>query len=403
MDSSVRWSADFGAATSAKAGGYSRRCQPGDPKTTDRRRLLADRNEYIAYLETHVERANGAALEAESAAAELRQLRIRMDGLEESSRSIARTVDSVQAQSSHASEHGLASRQEVQEQLQLLEGRTHRLEQRVSEGQTTAEAEIARLRNEVSLAVQELGQRLDERVQALKDRLDDRVQALQSIHDDGTSLIIREAQSTCVRLADDALGASEASQRKVDELTRQVETSKRRLDDFVSQTEAGLEALSADVIGVRAQLAGLTAATSAASADSAEAAVPTTTHTAGVRSSSIGPDSFTDGVADQVERRLAGRLGQQVLQLSNVLRRVVQSQASLSQQLSARQPVTTSTSASNLLAEADYAELSSGSYYTSPQAGNGVTNDVRRTAVDELYRELRQLEASTGACRTRRA
>ncbi|CAE8597065.1 unnamed protein product [Polarella glacialis] len=225
MDSSVRWSADFGAATSAKAGGYSRRCQPGDPKTTDRRRLLADRNEYIAYLETHVERANGAALEAESAAAELRQLRIRMDGLEESSRSIARTVDSVQAQSSHASEHGLASRQEVQEQLQLLEGRTHRLEQRVSEGQTTAEAEIARLRNEVSLAVQELGQRLDERVQALKDRLDDRVQALQSIHDDGTSLIIREAQSTCVRLADDALGASEASQRKVDELTRQA-TSK---------------------------------------------------------------------------------------------------------------------------------------------------------------------------------
>merc|ERR1719188_2579385 len=47
-------STQFATALGA-GGGYSRRALPGDPKTTDRRRLLADRNAYIAYLEAQAE------------------------------------------------------------------------------------------------------------------------------------------------------------------------------------------------------------------------------------------------------------------------------------------------------------------------------------------------------------
>merc|ERR1740129_1610305 len=98
------------------------------------------------------------------------------------------------------------SRQEVEEQLRVVEGRVERLEQGVGEARITAEAEMARLRNEVSLAVQELSQRIDERFQAMSQWC--------SQADESASGVIREAQVICVRLADDALGAAEASQLK---------------------------------------------------------------------------------------------------------------------------------------------------------------------------------------------
>merc|ERR1719330_1319194 len=89
--------APVGSATAVAAvtrsTGYSRRCLPGDTKTTDRQRLLTDRNAYIAYLETQVQRANDAAAEAESAGMGLRQIRERVEDLELQARSTARTAE----------------------------------------------------------------------------------------------------------------------------------------------------------------------------------------------------------------------------------------------------------------------------------------------------------------------
>ena len=118
------------------ASGYARRCHAGDAKSNDRRRLLSDRNAYIAFLEAQVpeveqrairhcsayspasartryplasrcgplashdprplcqvERASSAALEAEAVGAGLREVRLRVDKLEELALGSARAVD----------------------------------------------------------------------------------------------------------------------------------------------------------------------------------------------------------------------------------------------------------------------------------------------------------------------
>lgn len=376
-----KWAAEVSpSAVPAPSDGYARRAKPGDANSTDRRRLLADRNAYISYLESQAEQNDRVTQDVEAVAAGLRKLR---DQIDDRFRLTGEAVHLVQAQQAQAGDMAKEGRQEVIEQLNNLEGKLLRFEHAASENRSTIEAEMSRLRNELSLAVQELGQRLDERAKALRERFDE-----------GTSVLIREAQATCVRLADDALGAAEVAQKKVDELSRQAEQSQRRLEDIVCQTEAGLEALRADVVSVRAELAG-----SAAAAGASEAGVGAVWHAAaGGAPGHVEmkePLGSASELAEAIEKRLAARLGQQVLQLSEVLRRVVQSQTALNQQFgSSGRP---STHACPNLASLAWqpmlpAELGSsnrGQLLPAPP------HDVqRRIAVDELYRELRQLEMS---------
>jgi len=398
---SSAWAAEAAAEAGPAGfagGGYSRRCPPGDAKSTDRRRLLADRNAYISYLEAQVERANEAALEAESVSSGLRHVRLRVEQLEsrfgagggagdcgrqppmvaapppvarEASEALmeprAAAPQQARAPSSASPPRAAAlppwphpaavagggfgacaRSQEGEEELLLLTSRVRRLESAVSEARLIAEAETARLRNEVSLAVQELGQRLDERARALHDHLDGRVQVLHNFADDGAAAVIREAQATCARLADDALAAAEASQRKVGEVARHGEACQTRLEELARGTEVELAAL-------RAELASTTASSSATAAAVAvlRSSPLSSPRTAGL-SREVGgpcprgavpggaagltaaalPEDVVEGLADVLERRLATRLSAQVLQLSEVLRRVVQAQVALHQQVS---------------------------------------------------------------------
>mmetsp|Transcript_92475 Transcript_92475/g.160626 ORF Transcript_92475/g.160626 Transcript_92475/m.160626 type:complete len:407 (-) Transcript_92475:69-1289(-) len=381
------------------AGGYSRRCGPGDPKSTDRHRLLTDRAAYISFLEAQAERTNAICSEAEEVSATVHRMRGRVEELEEKLRSTARAVELVQEHGSRAGESAREGRRELEEQLRLLESRVQRLENSLGDSRSTVEAEMARLRNEVALAVQDLGQRVDERLQALR--------AWRSEADEGASGLIREAQATCVRLADDALGAAEASQRKLDELSR--------------RTEASLEVLRVDVTGLRAELAGYTRGRSRSAEPTPRAASPpaATPLAAGSVPTAIAQgvsEEATSAMADVIERRLAARLGQQVLQLSEVLRRVVQAQATLHHQWSCSpqggaptrpvpQPMPMADAGGGPEAAPDMTK-SFGTILDSALAGATVGagpmpggDTRRRAAIDELYRELRQLEECDAAVR----
>lgn len=400
-----------GGGISASSGGYSRRYLPGDPKSNDRHRLLTDRAAYIAFLEAQAERANAICLEAEEVSSGLKSMRDRMDELEEKVRGTARAVELVQDLGARTGESSRAGRMEIEDQLRVCENRVQRLESSVGDARATTEAEMARLRNEVALTVQDFGQRVDERIQALR--------AWRFEADEGASGVIREAQATCVRLADDALGAVEASQHKIEELSR--------------RTEAGLEVLQVDMTGLRAELAGIThheqhhasrgdgVVSSAALPGSG--ASPTFSNGVAGMARAAGEETAS-AIADAVERRLGARLGQQVLQLSEVLRRVVQAQNSLHQQLSGGSSARASTSAQvpphlshsspASLLSAVSPPMSSGQAVdfatsshpglplnsapqpgpgTAPAVAIGVASDAhRRVAIDELYEELRRLE-----------
>lgn len=309
----------------------------------------------------------------------------------------------------------------MEDQLRVIEGRVQRLEHAVGDSRATTEAEMSRLRNEVALAVQDLGQRVDERLQALR--------AWRLEADEGTASVIREAQATCVRLADDALGAVEASQRKLEELSR--------------RTDAGLEVIRVDITGLKAELAGV-----AKHGGSGAGASSSSAHSLGfaaVSSARNGGDDAAQAIADTVERRLAARLGQQVLQLSEVLRRVVQAQATLHQQWSGT-PSAVVTEPARFDAESRIGNLATDSstlgsnmahasnvpsqtapllQATSTQqhstasaqplpAANGIASPFanlagqsgmasgdaqRRNAIDDLYAELKRLEEYDGAMR----
>ena len=82
----------------------------------------------------------------------------------------------------------------------------------------------------------------------------------------------------------------------MEDVSRTVSSSAQRWEDFKAQTEASLDALHTQLVALQAELAGARAGGS------------------------------LDGPSD--------RLGHQVLQLSSVLQRVVQSQAALSQKVS---------------------------------------------------------------------
>lgn len=338
----------------ASSGGYLRKfqLQQGEAKCdADKRRAAADRNAYIAFLEEQVERSSAAALEAESSALGLRQLRSRVEELEERGRNHSRSLELIQGQCLQTAESSRADRHATEEQLKQLELRFSRFELQSREAKAAADADVGRLRNETCLAVQELAQRLDDRTHLLQERMEGRVQALQAFTDQGASAVIRNAQATCVRLADDALGAAEAAQRKGDEVALEC---RRRLEELSRDTQASLESLREELRPGPLCLR-----------------------------SRYGEESKEESkLADAVERRLSSRLGQQVIQLSDVLRQVVQSQAVLQQQLTGG--------------------LSNPRLSAPCLSGIKPSPGRRRDAVDELYRELWQLETSGGRRRAGR-
>lgn len=235
-----------------------------------------------------------------------------------------------------------------------------RLERDVSEMRITIEAEIARTRNEMTLALQELSESLHERMQSDKAKADD-----------ATSCLMRETQSTCARLADDALAAAEASQRKV--------------EDFSRQTESSFEVLRVDITGLRAELAGLQAVGG-----------PTSTPTNGLLDDDSGR---LTGALDSLERKVSARLGQQVLQLSDVLRRVVHAQASMQRHSGRGQHIPLLEDVEAVAVCASSAASVEGSTSTSADICTGRGDQRRRAAIDDLYRELRDLERCDGTVR----
>ena len=217
-------------------------------------------------------------------------------------------------------------------------------------------------------------------------------------------------EATCARLADDALGAAEASQRKVEEVAQGAEASRRRIEDVARQAEAGFEVARVDVTGLRAELArhrttpkaccprhGRSTSRPVRHFRRSIAEKSRTPHVGSCRVRSPAqrlqserPPPALQGKAEAAEPRVAARLGQQILQLSEVLRRVVQTQASLQHHVSQR----------------GGAASDAGSAATpAPAAGSSDAGDIgapskarRRGAIDELYRELRRLEeAGAGA------
>eukprot|EP00435_Cladocopium_sp_Y103_P014565 s1617_g3.t1 len=352
------------------AAGYARRAQLGESKSNDRKKLLTDRNAYIAYLEHHVERFNAAYLEVESLHDEVRLMRGRLDDLEERFDRSHRSSELVKAQTLQQLEVGQSERHEAFEHVHRLESRGLRLEQALSDSRSVAEADMSRLRNELNLSVQELAQRLDERLRATRERMEERLQASQELSKDEAALVIREAQATCVRLADDALGAAETSQKKVDDVARSVASAERRVEDLKQETEASLDAMRAQLVALQAELAGRAAA---------------------------GPDGPTaelqrlpDG--DALDQQLTTRLGHQVLQLSEVVQRVVQSQAALSQQLQGKSSKVRNSSRS---VESKSTARARSAEPLRPTTAVTKSSDLRRRmALDELYRELQQLEGS---------
>lgn len=355
------------------AAGYARRAQLGESKSNDRKKLLTDRNAYIAYLENHVERFNAAYLEVESLHDEVRLMRGRLDDLEERFDRSHRSSELVKAQTLQQLEVGQSERHEAFEHVHRLEARGLRLEQALSDSRTAAEADMSRLRNELNLSVQELAQRLDERLRTTRERMEERLQASQELSKDEATLVIREAQATCVRLADDALGAAETSQKKVEDVARQASSAERRVENLKQETEASLDAMHAQMVALQAELAGRAAG-------------------------SDGPTAEFQRLPDSDSLDQTSRLGHQVLQLSEVVQRVVQSQAALSQQLQGKSEKKVRSSRSlesKSTARARSAE---------PLRPAAVTksNDLRRRmALDELYRELQQLESQAGPSPTR--
>lgn len=341
-----------GSGRSGAGGGYSRRCGPGDVKTNDRRQLLADRNAYIAFLESQIqnnneafEMAREAHKEAESVGGSVLRISNRMGEVEQTMRTRLGDLEGKVQACTEASE-ALGNRCRVAEDFMDRLG--PRLERDVSEVRITTEAEIARTRNETTLALQELNETFNERLQSDKAKADDT-----------TSRLMREAQSTCARLADDALAAAEASQRK--------------LEDFSRQTDSSFEVLRVDVTALRAELAGL------------QAVGP---------SSRAADDDSGLATVDLLERRVSARLGQQVLQLSDVLRRVVQAQASMQ-----RHGGHNRTPLEDVAVCGSSGASVEGSTVTSADTCTGVGDQRRRAAIDDLYRELRLLEQSDGTVR----
>jgi len=372
------------ASSVGSGGGYSRRCIPGDPKSADRQRLMTDRAAYIAYLEAQIERTEKVCEESEAVQAGVHRIRDQVTALEDKVRNAGVTIQMVQEYGERTGESVRESHRELDDQLRTVEGRVQRLEHSVGESNFTSDSQTARLRNEFMLAMQELEQRLDERFHASNSEMRSFCSRAEEA--------IREAQSTCVRLADDTLGAAESSQQK--------------LQEFKKTTEAKHEVLCMDLTGIRAELAGLQSVRGQRSARSCGDSSVSTALAPGVMSSwesvpapkmplpsGQASQESVASVADALEKRLSARLGAQILQLSEVLQRVVKAQAAIHKELASSNVLGDVLKEPLLGKEAAVAG-------TSPLPGSGSlrastpNESHRRAAIDDLYRELRQLEQS---------
>jgi hypothetical protein len=161
-----------------------------------------------------------------------------------------------------------------------------------------------------------------------------------------------------------------------------------------------------DLTGLRAETAGLTKLSQQQHVTNTSA--HSTAAAGDVVKGGGAAEETASAIADAVERRLAARVGQQVLQLSEVLRRVVQAQASLHQQWSGSSPPAFSPVAGAMPQASHIAEASApvalGLGLPGPplhaSSSSGGSETRRRAAIDELYRELRQLEEGDMAIRS---
>lgn len=372
MDSSHR----AGCATNPR-GTYARR--PSAEKLGEKPKALMDRAAYVSYLEGLVERASEAHREAEAAGLGVAQVQGRVETLEEQAQSAARQLETLQEQGRRLEDASRICRLDLEDQVVRLDhsidARVQRLERSAGDARATAEAEMARLRNEVTLAIQELGQRIDERALVLRQHVDE-----------SASAAVRQAQSTCVRLADDALAAAEETRRGLLEHERRV--------------EASFDVFRVDLTAMRAELAG-----SGGSALGVPKSERDQVQIA--KAEAMTAEEF----ALTIEKKLSARLGQQVLQLSEVVRRVLQAQVSLHQRCNAgvasdlqahsggelqpAPPRSTMSSAPVLLGSTSFLATQVSPGTTEPQASaphDSSADTRRRNAIAELYRELRTLE-----------
>lgn len=348
---------------------------------------MTDRNAYITFLEEQVERTNGVAEQIGVVNAGLHQMRNRVNDLDERLAEVSRAAThardlAADAASCESVDRSVAQcRLELERQVRIAIDRLDMVDDTLVEARISAEAEMARLRNELSLAVQDAGQSFDDRVQVLHD-----------LAGEGLHNVLRDAQSTCVRLADDALAAAETSQRK--------------LEEFARRTDASLEMLRIDLTSVRAEVAGFESANRRGVGNSGNCAshsacggsrqTPSRAHgpeellSAGSKSNGADVASMSH-FADEIERRLAARFGQQVLQLAAIVRKLVSAQAQQQQHSIA------SSNSSVQPAGAPDAAAGCGTTVSLPAGSQtipvGSLNSRRNTvAIDELYRELRNLE-----------
>lgn len=350
-----------GAAVAGKLG-YSRRCLPGDAKSSDRAKLLTDRNAYVAFLEGELERVSASCAAVEGIGPQVEALQGRLDGLEEKVKVASRAADTARERGERASNASLECRSDVEELLRVVEGRVQRLEHGAGEARYAAEAEGSRLRNEVTSAMQELHQQVDSRLSSF--------QELHAALDDTAQGRAQEAQATFARLADDAMGVAEAAQRRVEELRK--------------KTEAALDLVQVDLTAIRAELAGVTGRGAPRGAS---------------ENADFPKESFIAEAADAVEQRLAGRIGSQLIQFGDVLRQVVnavgeiRTAAKKGQGREQHPPA-----AGEPHADQRASPLVSGLNLGDPLAA-AVSDADRRAAIDRLYEELRGLERADGPSR----
>lgn len=212
-------------------------------------RRLTDRNAYIKFLEAQAERYDVVASQVEALSTNFREMAERVQDLEDRSHAIEVSAREVVVKSdvrersleervhdaTMAAEAAARNATFTQDEKQIIDGQLQRLDKVIKELRVSAEAETSRVRNEAMLGIQEVGQRVN-------DQLHDFRSVLISEAGASSNSVVREAQATCTRLADDAMGAAEASQRKLEEYQR--------------RTDGGLDVLRVDLTALKAEIAG---------------------------------------------------------------------------------------------------------------------------------------------------
>jgi len=348
-----------------------------------------------------------------------------------------------------------ASIQEKETELHLVDSRLQKVEESITDARSRVE-EIPRLRNELMLEFQEFAQRLDERVHEWHGESDRVVPKLlreteatcARIGDDAmgaaeaaqrkvgdfarhleasqsrieevarrTEELTRHAQAVHCKF-DDVTRLTEMLQRKIEELarhadaahsksdnaTRSAETLERKFEEVGRHTDSSLDKLRADISLLNSELTNMkvpqapSMASAPLSVKSVSRAEKLSQDTQSINSlpsetGEVFDEHAVTVIVDTLEKRLSKRLGKQVQQLGDVVRRVVEAQATLQKQQSApkqfsvRPASCTSTSASDSVHE-----FAPGLRF-SHCADESEVRDLRRQAIDKLHKELRHPEA----------